>query len=126
MWDDVDEGGSGFFRDAVFAFETAFQPDQGGLGMFAGAETGGAEVRASAGKRAGGEVADLHLIVHPAWGLHGEGGEHRVSVVEGFDRVLFLTRPLDAAEDFVLIRGSPVDLTGIVSAPATTAAAHRS
>jgi hypothetical protein len=48
------EGGLGAvehaFGEAVFAFEPAFEPDERGFDVFAGAETGGAEVRAVAGE----------------------------------------------------------------------------
>ena len=50
--DEVDAGRARFFGGAEFAFESAFQEDECGLGVFAGAEAIAAEVRASAGKGA--------------------------------------------------------------------------
>jgi hypothetical protein len=99
---------AGFFRGAEIAFEAAFQPDEGGLDVLAGAEAGGAEIRAGAGKRTVGEVADLDLIDHAAGRLHLEGGEDRVLGMEIGDRVFLVAGALDAAEDFVPIRGAPV------------------
>jgi hypothetical protein len=64
--DDVDAWRAMGFREADLAFEAAFQVDKGGFDMLAGAESGGAEIRAGAGKRALLQVADLNLIGHPA------------------------------------------------------------
>ncbi len=105
---EVDVGRAIGFRDAVLALESAFQQNERGFDVLAGAQAGGAEVGAGAGKRAVFEVTDFNLIGHAAGGFHREGGEDRVLRVEVGNRVLLVAGTLDAAEDFVLIRGAPV------------------
>jgi hypothetical protein len=106
--DQIDAWGNGFFRGTEVSIAAAFEPDEGGFHVFAGAEAGGAEVRAGAGKSAGGQVADLDLIGQTAGGSHREGGEDGMGFVEGMDRVFFIAGTLDAAEDFHFVGRAPV------------------
>lgn len=95
-------------RELVVCLVPTFQPDERGLNVLAGAESGGAEVRAGARERSCRDIAHLDLIRHAAGRLDCEGGEDRMLWLEIADGMLLLTRPLDAAEDFDFIRAAPV------------------